>query len=70
MNVVEDLERRMEVKERWTQDNAKYQDAEQHTRNRKFTHAVDELEGLVVQRIFELSKANLAGTGMLVASDS
>jgi len=60
----------MEVKERWTRDDAKYQDVEQHIRDQKFTHAVDELEGLVVQRIFELSKANLAGTGTLVASNS
>lgn len=40
-----------------------YQDAVKYVKNREFIRAVEVLEGLVVQRLFELSKANLASTG-------
>ncbi|KAG6379623.1 hypothetical protein JVT61DRAFT_10136 [Boletus reticuloceps] len=36
---------------------------EHFEKHRTFIRVVDELEGLVVQRLFELSKANLASTG-------
>ncbi|KAG1884479.1 hypothetical protein F4604DRAFT_1878778 [Suillus subluteus] len=35
----------------------------QYLRECHFVRIVEELEGLVIQRLFELSKANLAGTG-------
>ena len=35
----------------------------EYSQHRQFIHVVEELEGLVVQRLFELSKANLASTG-------
>ena len=35
----------------------------EYSRQRQFIRAVEELENLVVQRLFELSKANLASTG-------
>ena len=63
MNVVDDTERRLGVDERWTPGHAEYQRALQYLNNRKFIRAVEALEGLVVQRLFELSKANLIGTG-------
>ena len=31
--------------------------------NRKFVHVVKELQGLVVSRLMELDKMNLAGSG-------
>ena len=34
-----------------------------YSRHRHFIRAVEELENLVVQRLWELSKANLASTG-------
>jgi hypothetical protein len=36
-----------------------------YLQNRQFIRIVDKLEGLVVQRLFELSKSHLAGTGNL-----
>jgi hypothetical protein len=63
MNVVDDTERRLGVDERWTPGHEEYQRALQYLNNRKFIRAVEALEGLVVQRLFELSKANLVGTG-------
>ena len=32
--------------------------------NRKFVHVIEELQGLIVSRLMELDKANLAGSGM------
>jgi hypothetical protein len=37
--------------------------AVQYSQERHFIRSVEELEGLVVRRLFEMSKANLAGTG-------
>jgi hypothetical protein len=32
--------------------------------NRKFVHIIEELQGLVVSRLMELDKMNLAGSGV------
>ncbi|KAG2067454.1 hypothetical protein BDR04DRAFT_1129600 [Suillus decipiens] len=37
--------------------------AVRYSQEHQFIHSVEELEGLVFQRLFELSKVNLAGTG-------
>jgi hypothetical protein len=63
MNAVEDLERRLGIQDRWTPGHAKYQKTWQYIHNPDFMRVVERLEGLVVQRLFELSKANLSGTG-------
>ncbi|KAG1849095.1 hypothetical protein C8R48DRAFT_778679 [Suillus tomentosus] len=63
MNAVLDLERQLDLMKRWTPHDPKYQEALKYLNNRRFIHVVQHLEGLVVQRLFELAKANLAGTG-------
>jgi hypothetical protein len=63
MNVADDLERRMGLEKRWEKTDPLYQKALDRVQTREFTRVVDQLEGLVVQRLFELSKANLATTG-------
>ncbi|KAH7918582.1 hypothetical protein BV22DRAFT_1024367 [Leucogyrophana mollusca] len=63
MNVVKDYERRLAIMERWTPGNDAYANTVDYIKNREFIRAVKELEVLVVQRLFELAKANLAGTG-------
>ncbi|KAG2120252.1 hypothetical protein DEU56DRAFT_747007 [Suillus clintonianus] len=63
MNVVEDFERRHGINRRWEVSDPHYQQAHQYSGQRRFVRAVEELEGLVVQRMFELSKANLSSTG-------
>ncbi|KAG1876360.1 hypothetical protein F4604DRAFT_1880665 [Suillus subluteus] len=63
MNAVDDLERRMGITERWTREQGKYKHALNSLTNRCFIRVVEHLEGLVVKRLFELAKANLAGTG-------
>ncbi|KAG2028904.1 hypothetical protein BDR03DRAFT_929693 [Suillus americanus] len=63
LNVVEDFERRHSITERWLPHDPKYTQAVRYSQERQFIRSVEELEGLVVRRLFELSKANLAGTG-------
>lgn len=63
MNVADDTEHRLGVTERWTPDHPEYQKALAFIKNRRFINVVETLEGLVVQRLFELSKSNLCGTG-------
>ncbi len=63
MTAVEDLEALLQVEERWSENCKEYLAALDYINRREFIRAVCELEGLVIQRLFELSKANLAGTG-------
>ncbi|KAG2743374.1 hypothetical protein P692DRAFT_201841821 [Suillus brevipes Sb2] len=63
LNVVEDFEQRHGIRERWTPHQPDYVQAVQYSQERHFIRSVEELEGLVVRRLFEMSKANLAGTG-------
>lgn len=62
---VEEIEEREGVTQRWQPRDREYQGAERFIDSQSFSAAVDELEGKVVQRLLELSKANLAGTGRL-----
>ncbi|KAG2745373.1 hypothetical protein P692DRAFT_20651062, partial [Suillus brevipes Sb2] len=63
LNVVADFERRHDIRQRWTPECPEYTTALKYFHERRFVRVVEELEGLVVQCLFELSKANLAGTG-------
>ncbi|KAG1724504.1 uncharacterized protein EDB91DRAFT_1239971 [Suillus paluster] len=69
MNAVDDLERRMGITECWTREQGEYKHALNSLTNRRFIRVVEYLEGLVVKRLFELAKANLAGTAICVALD-
>ncbi|KAG2343823.1 hypothetical protein BDR05DRAFT_999730 [Suillus weaverae] len=63
LNVVEDFECHHSITERWLPHDLKYTQAVRYSQEHQFVRSVEELEGLVVWRLFELSKANLAGTG-------
>ncbi|KAI6015494.1 hypothetical protein BKA83DRAFT_4498752 [Pisolithus microcarpus] len=63
LNVVANFEQQHNIIDRWTPLHREYINAREYTKHRVFIRAVEELEGLVVQRMFELSKANLAKTG-------
>ncbi|KAG1888655.1 hypothetical protein F4604DRAFT_1877215 [Suillus subluteus] len=69
MNTALDLERQLDLTKRWTPHDPQYQEALEYLNNRRFIRVVQHLEGLVVQRLFELAKANLAGTDILKFSD-
>lgn len=64
MRTVEDLEQALSIQEQWTQDSPEYQSALERMRTHDFRRALDKLQQLVIQRLLELGKANMAGTGM------
>jgi hypothetical protein len=56
-------EGQLDIGECWTTDSPEYQQAADYLHSRNYQVAVDKLEGLVVQRLFELTKANVSQTG-------
>ncbi|KAG1859759.1 hypothetical protein F4604DRAFT_1930485 [Suillus subluteus] len=62
MNIVDDFEWRNGINERWTIAHPEYTQALKYSHERRFIRTVEELEGLVVQHLFEFLKANLVGT--------
>ncbi|KAF8515032.1 hypothetical protein BU17DRAFT_93915 [Hysterangium stoloniferum] len=60
---VQNMEEHLDISERWTITSAQYQDVLKYMDQREFQLAIDKLEGLVVQRLFELTKANVSETG-------
>lgn len=63
LNAVEHFERVNNIAQRWTPDHPDYVASVQYVKHRAFIRVVEELEGVIVQRLFELAKANLASTG-------
>lgn len=61
-DTVEKLELKLGITVPWTEDSAEWQAASKSLAEQEYQRAVDRLEGLVVQRLFELSKMNRAGT--------
>lgn len=65
LRVVQELELRLEIQERWTIGSTEWQKASQLVAMRKYQRALDVLEGLIVARMFELTKMNRSQTGEL-----
>lgn len=57
------LEDTMSIDKRWTPDMQEYQAALVTLQQRKYRRALDHLEHLVVQRLFELTKLGMSGIG-------
>ncbi|KAJ3717531.1 hypothetical protein C8R42DRAFT_587087, partial [Lentinula raphanica] len=60
---VQALEMRLAIKTRWTPDSDEWRVAKDLVHKAKYQRALDKLEGLVVARLFELSKMNMSHTG-------
>lgn len=54
------------IEERWTPQMQSYKDAQVLLSERKYRRALDELERLVVQRLFEMTKLGMSGVGRRV----
>lgn len=52
------------IETRWLQTSKEYSDALVLMRERKYRRAIDQLERLVVQRLFEMTKLGMSGVGM------
>lgn len=59
-----ELEVAMHIKTRWTPDTQQYIDTIVYLSTRNYQVKLDSLEGHVVNRIFELSRLNIAETGV------
>ncbi|TFK61890.1 hypothetical protein BDN72DRAFT_777748 [Pluteus cervinus] len=62
-DAVEESEVFLGIDARWTKAEPRYQEVAKYIANSNFVQAVEKVEGLVVQRLLELAKANLAETG-------
>jgi hypothetical protein len=57
-------ESKYDIEQRWTSDCLEWKEAAELVANARFRTAVDRLEGLIVARMFELTKMNRSQTGM------
>jgi hypothetical protein len=60
---VEELEETLDIMERWTTESPKWAATVDGIKKRKYALALDALELLIVERIFELTKMNQSQTG-------
>jgi hypothetical protein len=58
------------IQERWTPTSVEYQEALVTLHERRYRRAVDSLERLVIQRLFELAKLGMSGVGKAYPSCS
>ncbi|KAI5989484.1 hypothetical protein EDD15DRAFT_2171323 [Pisolithus albus] len=63
LKAVQELEGRLGISRRWVPEDEEWRAAARLVANRKYQRALDNVERLVVSRIFELSKMNQSGTG-------
>lgn len=63
LDKVQALEKRLGVIKRWEPGTSEWQQARKKVTLRRYRRCVDRLEGLVVARMFELSKMNQSNTG-------
>lgn len=63
LEAVQAMEVRMELTQRWVPGSTECRDAAKLLHMRKYQRSLDVLEGLVVARVFELSKMNRSQTG-------
>ena len=58
------IEEELGIEKRWIPGDAEYVSAAKDLQERKYFHALDNLENLVIQRMFELTKLSMSGLGM------
>jgi hypothetical protein len=63
LEAVQDLELRLSIERRWRPEDEEWASTATMLHNRQYQRALDELEGLVVARMFELTKVNMSDTG-------
>ncbi|KAF7313218.1 hypothetical protein MKEN_01008400 [Mycena kentingensis (nom. inval.)] len=63
MAIVQDLEQRNGIAVRWTPGMEEWRAAETLVKERRYRRALDSVQALVISRLLELAKVNMAGTG-------
>jgi len=64
LTAVQVLESKLNIAQRWTLNSVEWQQAAEKVSMRHYQHCIDALEGLVVARMFELTKMNMSQPGM------
>lgn len=62
---VQGLENKLDIRIRWAEGGEEWKAAEDLVSGAKYRRALDKLEGLLVRRMFEMGRLNIAGTGEL-----
>ena len=68
IQAVADLETCLLLHKPWTEDTQQYKDTVKYINQHQYHQALDKLKQLVVQWLFEVSKANVVGMGKLTLS--
>jgi hypothetical protein len=63
LRVAQDLETRLSIVKCWEPGSPEWQRAGELVSMRRYQRALDHLEGLIVARMFELTKMNMSQTG-------
>ncbi|KAJ7751846.1 hypothetical protein B0H14DRAFT_3096830 [Mycena olivaceomarginata] len=63
LGAVQELELKLGIATRWEPGSEAWVKAAKMVSSRRYQRALDQLQGLVVARMFELSKVNMSGTG-------
>jgi hypothetical protein len=63
LEIVQELEDWLEISDRWTIDSPQWAPTVLELKKRKYQQALDAMELLIVERIFELTKMNQSQTG-------
>jgi len=64
LTAVQVLESKLNIAQRWTLNSVEWQQAAEKVSMQHYQCCIDALEGLVVARMFELTKMNMSQTGM------
>ncbi|KAF8157569.1 hypothetical protein K438DRAFT_1777209 [Mycena galopus ATCC 62051] len=68
LELVQDLELKLGVEERWTSTSLEWMVASDSIRNHKYQEAINEIEKIIVQRLLEMTKIHASGTGYKMRS--
>jgi hypothetical protein len=63
LRAVQNMEMKMGIVERWVPDSLEWKAAAEKVLMRRYQRCIDSLEGLIVARMFELTKMNMSQTG-------
>lgn len=66
IRAVSELEAKLELTEPWTPTHPEYKATLEYIHQRDYHHTLDTIQWLVIQRLFEVSKANLSGMGKCI----
>ncbi|KAJ7890953.1 hypothetical protein B0H14DRAFT_3081615 [Mycena olivaceomarginata] len=68
IELVEDLEQKLGVETRWTSDSPQWTATDAALKKHKYLDALDEIEQIILARLFEMTKVHQSGTGYKMRS--